>query len=84
MYILPITDKVEGSKEESPPVPLPQPANVILKVISMGDKGEPTESDKVRLRALSWFDRTTFLLPISKIGVASGDNPLLLREIRGL
>jgi hypothetical protein len=50
----------------------------------MGDKGELEESDKVHLRALSCVDKTIFLLPISKIGVASGDNPLLLREMRGL
>jgi hypothetical protein len=50
----------------------------------MYDKGELVESDKVHLRAISCVDRTIFLLPILKIGVDSRDNPLLLREMRGL
>jgi hypothetical protein len=48
-----------------------------------GEKGELAESDKVLLRVLSWVDKMAFLLPISMIGVASGDNPLLLLEMRG-
>jgi hypothetical protein len=52
-------------------------------VICIGDEGELKESDKVLLIALSWVDRMIFLLPISKIGVVSGDNPLLLlRDVR--
>jgi len=59
-------------------VTLPLPEDVILKVIGMGDKGELEKSNKVLLRELSCVDKTIFLLPISKIGVASRDNPLLL------
>jgi hypothetical protein len=62
-------------------VPLPLPADVMLKVIGMGDGDELAESDKVCLRALRCVDKTIFLLPISEIGVVSGDNPLLLREM---
>jgi hypothetical protein len=65
-------------------MPLPLHADVMLKVIGIGDKGELAESDKVRIRTLYCVDKTIFLLPISKIGVALGDNPLLLREVRGL
>jgi hypothetical protein len=46
-----------------------------------GEKGELEESDKVLLRVLSWVNKMAFLLPISMIGVASGDNPLLLLEM---
>jgi hypothetical protein len=53
LYILPINDEVEVWEEEAPPVPLPLPAYVILKVIGIGDEGELIESDKVLLRALS-------------------------------
>jgi hypothetical protein len=56
----------------------------MLKVIGMGDEDELEESDRVHLRALCCVDKTIFLLPISEIGVTSGDNPLLLREIREL
>jgi len=65
-------------------VPLPLPTYFMLKLIGMGDKGELAESDKLHLRALSCVDKTIFLLPISKIRVALGDNPLLLQEMRGL
>jgi hypothetical protein len=65
-------------------VPLPLPINVMLKVIGMGDKDELVELDKVFLRSLCCVDKTIFLLPISKIGVASGDNPLLLQEMQEL
>jgi hypothetical protein len=74
-------DEAEGCEEEGPSVPLPLPVDVMLKVIGMGDGDELAESDKVLLRALCCVDKTIFLLPISKIGVASGDNPLLLREM---
>ena len=69
--MLPITDKVEGWEEKEPLVPLPLPADVMLKVIGKGDEGELVESNKFLLRALSWVDRTIFLLLISEIGVAS-------------
>jgi len=65
-------------------VPLPLPADVMLKLIGMGDEGELVESDKVLLRALSCVDKTIFLLPISKIWVDSRDNSLLFREMRGI
>jgi hypothetical protein len=48
-----------------------------------GEKDELAESDTVLLRVPCWVDKITFLLPISVIGVISGDNPLLLLEIRG-
>jgi hypothetical protein len=51
-------------------------------MIGEGEKDELDESDKVLLRALCWVDNTTFLLPISTIGLISGDKPLLLLETR--
>jgi hypothetical protein len=48
-----------------------------------GEKDELVESDKVLLRVPCWVDKTTFLLPISVIGVISGDKPLLLLEMGG-
>jgi hypothetical protein len=51
-------------------------------MIGEGEKDELDESDKVLLRALCWVDNTTFLLPISAIGLISGDKPLLLLETR--
>ena len=54
-----------------------------LNVMGKGEKGELEESDKVLLRVLSWVNKMSFLLPISMIGIASGDNPLLLLEMRG-
>jgi hypothetical protein len=83
LYIIPITDEAKGWEEEAPLVPLPLPANVILKVIGIGDEGELEESNKVLLRALSWVDRTIFILPISEIRVDSRDNPLLFQEMQG-
>ena len=65
-------------------MPLPLPTNVMLKVIGMGHKCELEESYKVLLRAFCCVSKTISILPISKIGVASGDNPLLLRDMRGL
>jgi hypothetical protein len=56
----------------------------MLKVIGMGDKVELAESDKAHLRAVCYVDKIIFLLPISKIWVASGDNPPLLRYMQGL
>jgi hypothetical protein len=52
-------------------------------MIGKGEKDELDESDKVLLRSLCWVDNTTFLLPISAIGLIYGDKPLLLLEIRG-
>jgi hypothetical protein len=46
-----------------------------------GEKGELAESDKVLLRVPCWVDIISFLIPISMIGVISGDNPLLLLEM---
>jgi len=60
-----------------PPDP---PLDVILWMIGEGKKDELDESNKVLLRELCWVDNTTFLLPISTIGLISGDNPLLLLE----
>jgi hypothetical protein len=51
-------------------------------MIDEGKKYELDESDKVLLRELCWADNTTFLLPISTIGLISGDKPLLLLEAR--
>ena len=45
-------------------MPLPLPADVMFKVIGMGDKNELEESDKVHLRALCCVEKTIFLLPI--------------------
>ena len=49
-------------------------------MIGKGENDELDESDKVLLRALCWVDNTTFLLPISTIGLTLGDKPLLLLE----
>jgi hypothetical protein len=51
-------------------------------MIREGEKDELDESNKVLLIALCWVDNTTFLLPISTIGLTSGDKPLLLLETR--
>jgi hypothetical protein len=64
-------------------VPPEPPLDAILWMIGKGEKDELDESDKVLLRALCWVDNTTFLLPISAIGLISGDKPLLLLETRG-
>jgi hypothetical protein len=45
-------------------------------------KDELDESDKVLLREIYGADNTTFLLPISAIGLISGDKPILLLEAR--
>jgi hypothetical protein len=51
-------------------------------MIDEGKKDELDKLDKFLLRALCWEDKTTFLLPISEIGLISGDKPLLLLEAR--
>jgi hypothetical protein len=51
-------------------------------MIDEGKKDELDESDKFLLRALCWADNTTFILPISAIGLILGDKPLLLLEAR--
>ena len=60
-----------------PPEP---PLDAILWMIHEGKKDELDESDKVLLGALCWADNTTFILPISAIGLILGDKPLLLLE----
>jgi hypothetical protein len=50
-------------------------------MMGKGEKDELDESDKFLLRVPCWVEKTTFLLPISTIGVISGDKPLLLLEI---
>jgi hypothetical protein len=61
-------------------VPLEPPLDAILWMLYEGKKYKMDESDKVLLRALCWADNTTFLLPISAIGLISGDKPPLLLE----
>jgi hypothetical protein len=56
--------------------------DAILKVMGKGEKGELEESDKFLFRVLSWVKKMDFLLPISMIEVASGENTLLLPEMR--
>jgi hypothetical protein len=63
-------------------MPLEPPLDAILWMIGEGEKDELDESDRVLLRALCWVENTTFLLPISAIGLISGDKPLLLLETR--
>ena len=53
-----------------PPEP---PLDAILWMIDEGKKDELDELDKFLLRALFWADNTMFLLPISAIGLISGD-----------
>jgi hypothetical protein len=48
-----------------------------------GEKYELAKSDKFLLIIPCWVDKTKLLLPISTIRVISGDNPLLLLEMRG-
>jgi hypothetical protein len=63
-------------------MPLEPPLDAILWMIGEREKDELDESDRVLLRALCWVENTTFLLPISAIGLISGDKPLLLLETR--
>jgi hypothetical protein len=39
------------------------------------------ESDKALLRVIFWVEKTMFLLPISAMGLISGDKPLILLEM---
>ena len=64
-------------------MPLETPLDFILWMIGKGEKDELDGLDKVLLRALCWVDNTMLLLPISTIGLISGDKPLLLLETRG-
>jgi hypothetical protein len=64
-------------------MPLEPPLDAILWMIGKGEKDELDESNKVLLIELCWVDNTMFLLPISTIGIISGDKPLLLLETRG-
>jgi hypothetical protein len=57
-------------------VPPETPLDAILWMIGKGEKDDLDESDKVLLRELCWVDNTTFLLPISAIGLVSGDKPV--------
>jgi hypothetical protein len=82
LYKLPITDDDEYWEDGALPVPPEPPLDAILWMIDEGKKDELDESDKVLLRALCWTDNTMFLLPISAIGLISGDKPLLLLEAR--
>jgi hypothetical protein len=50
-------------------------------MIGKGKKYELDESDNVLLRVLCWNENSTFLLPISEIGLISSDKPLLLIDI---
>jgi hypothetical protein len=61
-------------------VPLEPPLNAILWMIDGDKKDKMDESNKFLLRELCWEDNTMFLLPISAIGLVSGDKPLLLLE----
>ena len=82
LYKLPITDDDEYWEYGALPVPPNPPLDSILWMIYEGKKDELEESDKVLLRSLCWVDNTTFLLPISAIGLILGDKPLLLLEAR--
>jgi hypothetical protein len=82
LYKLPITEDDEYWEDGALPVPPEPPLDAILWMIDEGKKDKLDESDKVLLRGLCWADNTTFLLPISTIGLISGDKPLLLLEAR--
>jgi hypothetical protein len=83
LYNLPITDEAEVWDEEAPPMPPNPLLDVIFWTIGNGEKDELVESNKFILGVLCWVDKTTFLLPISTIGLILGDTPLLLLEMRG-
>jgi hypothetical protein len=61
-------------------VPPEPPLDAILWMVGEEEKDELDELDKVLLRSLCWVDNTTFLFPISIIGLISGDKPLPLLE----
>jgi hypothetical protein len=63
-------------------VPPEPPLDAILWMIGEEEKDELDGSNKFLLRAFFWVDNTMFLLPISAIGLISGDKPLLLLETR--
>jgi hypothetical protein len=84
LYNLPITDDDEDWEDEALPVPPEPPLDAILWMIGEGKRDEMDELDKFLLRALCWVDNTMFLLPISTIGLISGDMPLLLLEHENL
>jgi hypothetical protein len=80
LYKLPITDDDEYWEDGALPVPPEPPLDSILWRINEGKKDELDESNKFLLTSLCWVDNTTFLLPISTIGLILGDKPLLLLE----
>jgi hypothetical protein len=59
---------------------LEPPLDSMPWVIGEVKKDDLDESDKFLLRELCWKDNIMFLLPISTIGLISGDNPLLILE----
>jgi hypothetical protein len=61
-------------------VPPEPPLDSIPWMIDEGKRDDLNESNTFLLRALCWEDNTTFLLPISAIGLISGDKILLLLE----
>jgi hypothetical protein len=81
-YKIPITNDDEYWEDGALPVPPKPPLDVILWMIDEGKKDKLEESNKVLHRALCSADNTTFLLPISAIGLISSDKPLLLLEER--
>jgi len=80
LYKLQNTDYDEYWEYEALLVPPEPPLDVILWMIDEGKKDELDESDKVILRVICWEDNTMFILPISIIGLISGDKPILLLE----
>jgi hypothetical protein len=82
LYKIPIIDDDEDWEDGALPVPPVPPLDAILWMKYEGKKDEMDESDKFLLRALCWVDNIMFLLPISAIGLISGDKPLLLLEAR--
>jgi hypothetical protein len=82
LYKLPIIDDDEDGEYGALPVPPKPPLDAILWMIGEGKRDKLDESDKVILRALCWANNTTFLLPISTIGLIISDKPLLLLEAR--
>ena len=82
LYKLPITDDDEYWEDGTLLVPPEPPLDAIFWMIDEGKKEELDESDKFLLRTLCWVANTTFLLPISEIGLILGDNTLLILETR--